>query len=87
MHAILNEIVFGGQVLETSSDEVMRVVEEITRSIHSLSIHSGKELCICTHLSDIIPSFLSIFYAYRLEKTSTNPISFVPKSVSGRFGR
>ncbi|KMZ65008.1 putative AP-3 complex subunit sigma-1 [Zostera marina] len=53
MHAILNEIVFGGQVLETSSDEVMRAVEEITR----------------------------------LEKTSTNPISFVPKSVSGRFGR
>lgn len=31
VHTILNEIVFGGQVLETSSDEVMRVVEEITR--------------------------------------------------------
>ena len=31
MHAILNEIVFGGQVLETSSEEVMRAVEEITR--------------------------------------------------------
>ncbi|MCL7035820.1 hypothetical protein MKW94_027613 [Papaver nudicaule] len=31
IHTILNEIVFGGQVLETSSTEVMKAVEEITR--------------------------------------------------------
>ncbi|PON67663.1 AP-3 complex subunit sigma [Parasponia andersonii] len=31
MHAILDEIVFGGQVLETSSAEVMRAVEEISK--------------------------------------------------------
>ncbi|KAL5557287.1 hypothetical protein UlMin_039523 [Ulmus minor] len=31
MHTILDEIVFGGQVLETSSTEVMKAVEEISR--------------------------------------------------------
>ncbi|XP_042400070.1 AP-3 complex subunit sigma-like isoform X2 [Zingiber officinale] len=52
MHAIVDEIIFGGQVLETSSEQVMKAVEEISR----------------------------------LEKSS-NSISFVPKAVSGRFGR
>ncbi|KAF9589606.1 hypothetical protein IFM89_026105 [Coptis chinensis] len=31
MHMVLNEIIFGGQVLETSSAEVMKAVEEITK--------------------------------------------------------
>ncbi|POO02532.1 AP-3 complex subunit sigma [Trema orientale] len=31
MHAILDEIIFGGQVLETSSAEVMKAVEEISK--------------------------------------------------------
>ncbi|PIA52664.1 hypothetical protein AQUCO_01000497v1 [Aquilegia coerulea] len=31
MHMVLNEIIFGGQVLETSSSEVMKAVEEITK--------------------------------------------------------
>jgi len=31
MHAVLDEIVFGGQVLETSSAEVMKAVEEISK--------------------------------------------------------
>ncbi|CAN1121915.1 AP-3 complex subunit sigma [Linum perenne] len=31
LHTILDEIIFGGQVLETSSAEVMKVVEEISR--------------------------------------------------------
>ncbi|KAM6562119.1 hypothetical protein CsatB_022117 [Cannabis sativa] len=31
MHTILDEIVFGGLVLETSSTEVMKVVEEISK--------------------------------------------------------
>ncbi|KAL1336937.1 AP-3 complex subunit sigma isoform X1 [Arachis hypogaea] len=31
IHAILDEIIFGGQVLETSSTEVMKAVEEITK--------------------------------------------------------
>ncbi|CAA6663004.1 unnamed protein product [Spirodela intermedia] len=37
MHSILDEIVFGGQVLETSSDEVLKAVEEITRLEKSAS--------------------------------------------------
>ncbi|KAH0934938.1 hypothetical protein HID58_012055 [Brassica napus] len=32
MHTVLDEIVFGGQVLETRSDEVMKAVEEISKS-------------------------------------------------------
>ncbi|THU70599.1 hypothetical protein C4D60_Mb08t26690 [Musa balbisiana] len=52
MHTILDEIIFGGQVLETSSERVLKAVEEISR----------------------------------LEKSSSS-VSFVPKSVSGRFGR
>lgn len=31
MHTVLNEIILGGQVLETSSVEVMKAVEEIAR--------------------------------------------------------
>ncbi|CAN0919390.1 AP-3 complex subunit sigma [Linum grandiflorum] len=31
LHTILDEIIFGGQVLETSSAEVMKVVEDISR--------------------------------------------------------
>ncbi|KAL2928562.1 AP-3 complex subunit sigma [Bienertia sinuspersici] len=31
MHTILDEIIFGGQVLETNSAEVIRVVEEISK--------------------------------------------------------
>ncbi|CAF2018869.1 unnamed protein product [Brassica napus] len=31
MHTVLDEIVFGGQVLETRSDEIMKAVEEISK--------------------------------------------------------
>ncbi|KAG5062262.1 hypothetical protein JHK85_003445 [Glycine max] len=31
MHTILDEIILGGQVLETSSNEVMKAIEEISR--------------------------------------------------------
>lgn len=31
MHTVLDEIIFGGQVLETSSTEVMKAVEEISK--------------------------------------------------------
>ncbi|KAJ4963411.1 hypothetical protein NE237_023350 [Protea cynaroides] len=31
MHTVLDEIIFGGQMLETSSTEVMKAVEEITK--------------------------------------------------------
>ncbi|XP_072972474.1 AP-3 complex subunit sigma [Typha angustifolia] len=52
LHTILDEIILGGQVLETSSEQIMKAVEEIAR----------------------------------LEKSS-NSISLVPKSISGRFSR
>lgn len=38
MHTILDEIIFGGQVLETSSTEVMKAVEEISKCSLSLSL-------------------------------------------------
>lgn len=31
MHTVLDEIILGGQVLETNSTEVMKAVEEISR--------------------------------------------------------
>ncbi|KAF3498990.1 hypothetical protein DY000_02055807 [Brassica cretica] len=31
MHTVLDEIVFGGQVLETSSTEVIKAVEDISK--------------------------------------------------------
>ena len=37
LHTILDEVIFGGQVLETSSTEVMKAVEEISRFL-SLSL-------------------------------------------------
>ncbi|XWS45413.1 hypothetical protein CRYUN_Cryun15aG0134500 [Craigia yunnanensis] len=42
IHTILDEIIFGGQVLETSSTEVMKAIEEISKC--SLSFFS---LCVC----------------------------------------
>ncbi|GMP37912.1 hypothetical protein CsSME_00009387 [Camellia sinensis var. sinensis] len=38
VHTILDEIVLGGQVLETSSSEVMKAVEEISKCSLSLSL-------------------------------------------------
>ncbi|XP_039137265.1 AP-3 complex subunit sigma [Dioscorea cayenensis subsp. rotundata] len=37
MHTILNEIILGGQVLETSSEEVMKAIEEVSRLEKSTS--------------------------------------------------
>jgi hypothetical protein len=36
MHTIIDEIIFGGQVLETSSTEVMKAIEEISKSLLTL---------------------------------------------------
>jgi hypothetical protein len=37
MHTVIDEIIFGGQVLETSSTEVMKAIEEISKCSLSLS--------------------------------------------------
>ena len=42
MHTILDEIISGGQVLETSSSEVMKAVEEISKWSLSPSISNPK---------------------------------------------
>lgn len=39
LHTILDEIIFGGQVLETSSIEVIKAVEEISKCSPSLSLY------------------------------------------------
>ncbi|KAK3224110.1 hypothetical protein Dsin_011135 [Dipteronia sinensis] len=39
LHTILDEIIFGGQVLETSSTEVIKAVEEISKCSLSLSLY------------------------------------------------
>jgi hypothetical protein len=36
MHTVIDEIIFGGQVLETSSTEVMKAIEEISKSLLTL---------------------------------------------------
>ncbi|RVW51846.1 AP-3 complex subunit sigma [Vitis vinifera] len=47
LHTILDEIIFGGQVLETSSAEVMKAVEEISRLSLSLSLLLSVSVCLC----------------------------------------
>jgi len=46
MHTILDEIIFSGQVLETSSEEVMKAVEEIARCL------SNSQTILVTSLDD-----------------------------------
>ncbi|KAJ0981896.1 hypothetical protein J5N97_010151 [Dioscorea zingiberensis] len=46
MHTILNEVILGGQVLETSSEEVMKAIEEISRlenKLESVALKSSGE--------------------------------------------
>lgn len=50
MHTILDEIVFGGQVLETSSTEVIRAVEEISKCSLSLSLSHNTLKCMIDNL-------------------------------------
>jgi AP-3 complex subunit sigma len=44
MHTIVDEIIFGGQVLETSSTEVMKAIEEISKCL-SLSLSLSCVVC------------------------------------------
>ncbi|KAA3461163.1 AP-3 complex subunit sigma isoform X2 [Gossypium australe] len=67
IHTILDEMVFGGQVVETSSSEIMKAVEEISKCFLSPFLLS----CVKMHVDDV-----------RLEAAS-NAISLIPKSASG----
>ncbi|XVE87299.1 hypothetical protein DITRI_Ditri18aG0106100 [Diplodiscus trichospermus] len=95
IHTILDEIIFGGQVLETSSAEVLKAVEEISKFSLSLSLSR-----VCTRMSMynyacIHTSFAALQHIfiltnrwnlnhdmYRLEAAS-NAITLIPKSASG----
>nr|GMN32344.1 hypothetical protein TIFTF001_048175 [Ficus carica] len=46
MHTMLDEIIFGGQVLETSSSEVMKAVEEISKYTTALYVRDSFEFYI-----------------------------------------
>ncbi|KAJ8770723.1 hypothetical protein K2173_021370 [Erythroxylum novogranatense] len=45
LHTILDDIIFGGQVLETSSAEVMRAVEEISKCLFPLAFDALCDFC------------------------------------------
>ncbi|KAG2257726.1 hypothetical protein Bca52824_077020 [Brassica carinata] len=44
MHTVLDEIVFGGQVLETSSTEVIKAVENISKAVTDLELVADVEI-------------------------------------------
>ena len=62
LHTILDENIFGGQVLETSSAEVMKVVEEISRC--SLSLCFCLFLFVCVGVNGIFCVSVSFLLKY-----------------------
>ena len=79
LHTILDEMILGGQVIETSSEQIMKSVEEIAR-FYPLPY----PFIYCLH-SCLILTTLSISW-HRLEKQSSTT-SLIPKSISERFSR
>lgn len=76
---ILDEIISGGQLLETSSTEVMKTVEEITKC--SLFLSSSAIFAI--RLSwNVFQSALKVYNSCRLEAaSSSSSSSLLPKSL------
>ena len=79
LHMILDEMISGGQVIETSSEQIMKSVEEIERFSPLPSFHILSAL-LCLMLIS-----MSITW-HRLEKQSSST-SFIPKSITERFTR
>lgn len=78
MHTILDELILGGQVLETNSSEIVKAVEEISR--FSLTP---------TRVWTLVPSGIWLMYLLgfcRLERAS-NAVMRMPKSIPGWQGR
>lgn len=51
IHTILDEMIFGGQVLETSSTELVKAVEEISRCpmcVFVCEVEVCLRVCFCT---------------------------------------
>lgn len=84
MHTVLDEIVFGDQVLETSSTEVIKAVEDISKYYY----YYFPSLCLSTEvfICSVENKQINLRGLCRLEAAS-NAISLVPKSVSGWRGR
>nr|KJB47286.1 hypothetical protein B456_008G068000 [Gossypium raimondii] len=57
IHTILDEMVFGGQVVETSSSEIMKAVEEISKCFLSPFLLS----CVKMHVDDVRFSTFALF--------------------------
>lgn len=80
MHAILDEIILGGQVLETSSSEVVKAVEEI-------SMYSPNPLCFFSLLffTHQVSQDAISYFLFRMERAA-NSLMAVP-SITGWQGR
>lgn len=80
LHTILDEMILGGQVIETSSEQIMRSVEEIARFLlpAAFPLHM---LRACLHV------ILTVFVSWRRLEKQSNTTSLIPKSISERFSR
>jgi AP-3 complex subunit sigma len=78
LHTVLDEMILGGQVIETSSEQIMTSVEEIAR-FFLLPSFSMSYMHAMSSSNSILPSL-----GTRLEKQSSTT-SFIPKSISERF--
>ena len=74
LHTILDEIIFGGQVLETSSAEVMKAIEEISR--FSLSLYFCLFLFVCVGVNGIFCVSVSVYIGVTLE-LCINAVNFL----------
>jgi hypothetical protein len=84
LHTVLDEMILGGQVIETSSEEIMRSVEEIARFLLPRSFLPSPSHVPFLFFSAILTVLLATWH--RLEKQSSTT-SLIPKSISQRFSR
>jgi hypothetical protein len=47
LHTVLDEMILGGQVIETSSEQIMKYVEEIARFFLLPSSYNVLYACLC----------------------------------------
>jgi hypothetical protein len=84
LHTVLDEMILGGQVIETSSEEIIRSVEEIARFLLPRSFLPSPSHVPFLFFSAILTVLLATWH--RLEKQSSTT-SLIPKSISQRFSR
>jgi hypothetical protein len=84
LHTVLDEMILGGQVIETSSEEIMRSVEDIVRFLLPRSFLPSPSHVPFLFFSAILTVLLATWH--RMEKQSSTT-SLIPKSISQRFSR